>query len=203
MSHKQNYIDAQKRDCREHWFKDHKATRISVVNGADFPQIIDWSKPGTWTYGCRFIIYRRWLCVVGDIGEATFEWSEDLTLDFLAQIDFGYFLSKCRASPSGKDFDQWDIDVLELYRVERLAELKQRAGTDDEAEEDKDELDVLENNSRCVKDWWESAVRDYYDATGDAEGASSLMDYGKVPSVHAIGIFVGLQMAIAQLKSGI
>lgn len=198
MNHTQNHITQQSERCRKEWFKDHRAklttpsVEISVLN---------WANPKSWNYGCRFIIHRHWLCIVGDIGEATFGWSEDLTLEFLAQIDFGYFLSKCRASPEGRRFEQWDADVLELYRLERLSELKQRAGTDDEAEEDKAELEVLENNSNCAKDEWDSAVRDYYDETGDAEGASSLASFGDVPSCHAIGMFVGLQMAIAQLNA--
>ncbi len=203
MNHTQNYIEAQKTICRDEWFRSHKATTINLAMPIAGEGIISWENPKSWNYGCRFIIHRRWLCVVGDIGEATFEWSEDLTLEFLAGIDFGYFLSKCRASPEGRKFEQWDTEVLELYRLERLAELKQRAGTDDETHEDSAELEVLENNSKCSKDEWDSAVRDYYDATGDAEGASSLAGYGDVPSVHAIGMFVGLKMAIAQLKGGV
>lgn len=196
MNHTQNYIESQKTICRDEWFKTHKVNHIKAADC----ELINWQNPKSWNYGCRFIIHRRWLCVVGDIGEATFEWGNDITLEFLAQIDFGYFLSKCRASPEGRDFEQWDTEVLELYRMERLAELKQRTGTDDEAHEDSAELEVLENNSKCSKDEWDSAVRDYYDETGDAEGASSLASFGDVPSVHAIGMFVGLQMAIAQLK---
>lgn len=57
------------------------------------------------------------------------------------------------------------------------------------------------DNTRLGKDEWRAIAQDYCDATGDAEGASSISDMGVVPSVHAIGMFVGLQMAIAQLKS--
>jgi len=98
-------------DPRIHWFKDHKAKILAGPPLDDCPVlIINWQNPASWNYGCRFIIHRRWLIVVGDIGEAVYEWSEDLSLDFLASLDFAYFLSKCQASPAGKNFVQWDSD---------------------------------------------------------------------------------------------
>jgi hypothetical protein len=50
------------------------------------------------------------LTVLGDIGEAVYEWGQDISLEFLASLDFGYFHGKCQASESGRDFDIWDVD---------------------------------------------------------------------------------------------
>lgn len=200
MNHTQNYITQQSETCRKEWFKEHKAELAYLASDlANGIKLINWQNPKSWNYGCRFIVHRRWLCVVGDIGEATFEWSSDITLEFLAQIDFGYFLSKCRASPEGLKFEDFDNRIAELHRVDRVAELKS-IPEDDHHEDYDEELQVLEEISGGWKDEYDAAARDYYDATGDAETAGDISGMGVVPSVHAIGMFVGLQMAIAQLK---
>lgn len=200
MSAKTDYIAQQQDTCRKEWFKDHTASIIAGSLTFETPVlIIGWQKPDTWNYGCRFIIYRRWLCVVGDIGEATFEWNQDITPEFLGSLDFGYFMSKCEASPSGKDFEDWDNNVASRNVQERIAELRQST---DLADEDQRELEVLTEEllwDMTDKDGARLGATDYFENTGDAEGASSLSTMGKVPSVHAIGMFVGLQMAIAQL----
>lgn len=184
---KHDYIEQQKRACETERFKDHKA---SSDHDTIIGTLINWQKPGTWNYGCRFIIHRRWLIVVGDIGEATFEWSEDLTLEFLAGIDFGYFLSKCRASEHGRKFEQWDAAVA-YANIAGAQAIYHTHGID--------ELEGIDRNS--CKDDYEEAARACYDRTGDAESASSIASAGLVPSVHAIGMFVGLQMAIKRLKN--
>lgn len=201
MTPKAEYVEQQMKDCREIWFKNHVANIICDVHEPTRGDtiIINWQNPKSWNYGCRFIIHRRWLCVVGDIGEATFEWSQDLTFNFLAGIDFHYFLGKCEASPSGKDFTQWDTKIAEAYRNMRIKELSETPD-EDRSESDAEELGILEGNEDCSENEWKQSAQDYYDETGDAEGAGSISDFGKVPSVHAIGMFVGLQMAIAQLK---
>lgn len=200
MNPKSQYVEDQMQQCREHWFKDHVATTIVPVGVEETSsiQIIQWQNPKSWNYGCRFIIHRRWLCVVGDIGEAVFEWSEDLTLGFLGGLNFDYFMSKCQASPEGRSYESFDTDVAEQYRKMRIKELEEES---DKGDDSAKELELLKENSRLCKDEWRAIAQDYYDDTGDAEGASSISGMGVVPSVHAIGMFVGLQMAINQLKA--
>lgn len=199
MTPKQKYIESQTKDCRERWFKDHVAVWIDkpawVDSAAIAPtsaMLISWQNPKSWNYGCRFIIHRRWLCIVGDIGEAVFQWSEDLTLDFLAGIDLHYFLGKCQASPEGRKFEQWDGKVA--WQINRQWVEGEPLDTDL-----CEYLTELDKDS--TKEDYEEQAKNCYDDTGDAETASTISDMGVVPSVHAIGMFVGLQMAIAQLKA--
>lgn len=200
MNPKAQYVDQQSKVCREQWFKDHRATMLGnpITPAA---RVISWENPKSWNYGCRFIIHRRWLCVVGDIGEAVFEWSQDITLEFLASLDFGYFHSKCQASNSGRDFEQFDGEVAWKNAGQYIEELR-ALPPEDRHEHYAEEMEVLDSldQSSC-KDDYDTAARDIYDATGDAETASTVSDWGKVPSAHAIGMFVGLQMAIEQLKA--
>ena len=190
MNPKTQYVDAQMKICREQWFKDHRANMLGnpITPAA---KVISWEKPQSLNYGCRFIIHRRWLCVVGDIGEAVFEWSQDLTLEFLASLDFGYFHSKCRASASGNKFEQWN--PREAWQS--LKQLEQEYGHDGITKYTK------ELTTGSCKDEYEYAARKFYEKTGEAELASMIVSGGNAPSVHAIGMFVGLKMAIEQLKA--
>lgn len=203
------YVEEQKRICQAEWFKDHKAQCQATGDIGKIvwstSLLIHWQNPKSWNYGCRFIIHRQWLIVVGDIGEAVYQWSDDITLEFLAQLDFGYFLGKCQASEKGRDFSMWDSGVAEQKRSARIAEIKTPSQPLEEGEEEypespeADELEALEELEGQPEDEFKAKAQDYYDATGDAEGAGDLSSMGKVPNCRAIGHFVGLQMAIKQL----
>lgn len=194
---KTEYINTQKKICRDEWFKDHVASIIlgHVGHGLEPSNVqvtvINWKNPKSWNYGCRFIIHRRWLTVVGDIGEAVFEWSEDITLKFLASLDFDYFLSKCRASESGKDFEMWNSKAA----ISRLQEfLRDGTGTEQKVEDAIADLLPYSGN----KHEWCEAIYNGVATFKDYDFA--LSDAGSVPHTRAIGMFVGLQMAIASFK---
>lgn len=186
---KSEYIEEWKKRCRAEWFKDHVAT--TILNRPEVI-IINWQKPGTWNYGCRFIIHRHWLCVMGDIGEATFEWGQDVTTEFLGSLDFGYFMSKCRAAMNGRKDLDFDNAVGYTAAQEWLRD------AEDETAETYAAIREIESNT--PPDEVERIAREIYDDTGDSELAGMITDWFEVPSTHSIGMFVGLQMAIEQLK---
>jgi hypothetical protein len=196
---RQEWMDAQKRECREHWFKNHVAQCAATgdIGGLHWENalVIRWQNPASWNYGCRFIIHRQWLIVVGDIGEAVYQWSEDISLGFMAGLDFGYFHGKCVASESGRAYVEWDIYVAETNCAARLAELR----ADEPSRHRDTEIELLEVLGRADRDDYKAAAQEYYDTTGDCDGAGNIVDMGEVPSGRAIGHFVGLQMAIQQL----
>jgi hypothetical protein len=174
---------------REVHFKDHRATIIAPLEDSPVA-VINWQKPGTWNYGCRFIIHRRWLVVVGDIGEAVFEWGQDITPEFLLKINLDYFLGKCQASHNGRKFEGWNNQVALENSVRFFS---------DGMESLRNEL-CAEFTLGTSKDEYEAVARVYYDSTGNAECASAISSFGIVPDSCAIGMFVGLQMALALLK---
>jgi hypothetical protein len=206
MSHQSEYVNQQSQLFKDDWFKDHKVAVTSQVpdllnaTWAD-ALVIRFTNPKSWNYGCHFIIHRKWLTVVGDIGEATYEWSGDLTLNFLASLDFDYFFSKCVASESGKKFTDWKTKIAEAYVKDRIAEIK-AMDPEDQGKDDKKELEILEDlGVGGDKSDYDSAAREYYDATGDGEGASAIAEYGDVPSGRCIGHYLGLKLAIEQLRA--
>ncbi len=201
-SPKREYYDQQAKRF-ELDFKNHKATLLvdqpqrlyDVRNGI---QVINWQAPGTWIYGCRFIIHSSWLTVLGDMGEAVYQWSEPITPQFLKGLDFDYFMGKCQASPHGKQFMTFDSRVafqnLSDFRAEQETE---PAFDPNQQSEFLAVLDGLEMSSS--KDEYFIAATEVYDDTGDSEMASQIMEFGLVPDCQAIGHFIGLKMALTQL----
>lgn len=186
--------EQQERDIRERWFKDHKA---SVLTQGEVATIINWANPESWNFGCRYIIHRRWLTVVGDIGEAVYEWSQDLTLPFLAGLDFGYFHGKCQASETGRNYTQWDS--VPAYESVRRFLAEQDA--EDHPGENDDWREHLRNlTAQSAKDEFEHAIHKAYSEGLDPECASMFLDAGTVPNIRALGHFIGLQMALEQLN---
>ena len=99
---------------RNDWFKTHVA-KFDETTFSDGTKILrlDWRRPGEVWYWVRYIISGRFLMVCGDIGEAVYEWSENLTWEFLAGCDSHYFASKCMASECGRGGRTWDSEVAE------------------------------------------------------------------------------------------
>jgi len=204
MNHNQEYFKRIEQDWRNQYFKNHQAAvpasgdyfGMTVANAL----VLRWANPESWNYGCHFIIHRRWLTVVGDIGEAVYEWSSDLTLNFLAGIDFGYFYGKCVSSPAGREFKNWDEMVAVLNVSARLAELKELPAEDQSCDHQA-EVDALELLGHESAEEYQRVASELYGETGDAELAGSIAEFGFVPDGRSIGHFVGLQMAIAQLRA--
>ena len=205
-NHCQTDINEQMAECRENWFQNHKAksSTTSMVLGDSTiglgTTIINWQNPNSWNYGCVFIIHKRWLIVTGDIGEAVYEWSSDITLEFLGGIDFSYFHSKCQSSEVGRHFTDWNEHVAKQYRADRIAEIKAK-DADDRSEGDDKALEVLEDLTEFDKHSFKAAAQEYYDEHGDGEGAQDIGDMGEVAHPRCIGHFIGLQMAIKQLEA--
>jgi len=189
-----NYVKDQSKRCREEWFQNHKATVL--LESADQGTIISWQNPDSWNYGCHFIIHRRWLIVVGDIGEAVYEWSQDLTLEFLAGLDFHYFHGKCQASETGRRFTQWSSKSAFKCLDDWLKENYDESGAKSETIE---ELQSLTENS--AEDEFKSVCDSVYRNGMDPEICSMFLEAGNVPNCRAIGHFVGLQMAIEYLRA--
>ncbi len=188
------YVEYWNQQYRDSWFKNHQAKILTQTYAVT---VIEWRNPESWNYGCRFIIHSQWLTVVGDIGEAVYQWSDKLTLNFLGGCAFHYFKGKCQASESGKDFQSFESELAAFGIAQWLKDEKQQ---DDFVPKDyHDTLSDLTEDT--CKDDFKSACQEVYDATGDGELAGMLMGFGEVPNVRCIGHFVGLQMAIAQLTA--
>lgn len=101
-------------EIRKEWFKDHVPD--FVIFSKDFIKI-KWKKPGEWN--CAIVYYldlkMGYLLVAGDLGEAVYQWSGPISLNFVANCNLDYFDSKCQASSCGERGREWNSDVAIDY----------------------------------------------------------------------------------------
>lgn len=87
-------------------------------------------RPNSGFYYIEFIMHNNYVHVTGDVGEATYWWSDRHDLAWVSQCDLSYFSSKCTASPVGVPFKTWTEKTatryLEHYWEEREDEERVR-----------------------------------------------------------------------------
>lgn len=104
-------------DIREQ-FSKHE---ITLLDTDDPVQRLVWKNPETINFSITYLLYNGTLCVMGDLGEATYCWSGDIkTFDWIADTNFGYFLGKCVSSENGRGYKTWEGDEAERFIKEYL-----------------------------------------------------------------------------------
>lgn len=185
---KPNMRRDQEKICREEWFKDHKAEMLAGPPAT----VIAWQNPKSWNYGCRFIIHAQWLAVVGDIGEAVYQWGQTIDLPFLAQLDLQYFHGKCQSSETGRRFQTWCSVTAYRNGIEAIDWLTEDKKQRFQGWDEQTPHDEFDHMLRAA----------YSDSGIDADTASTLSGCGYIIHPRCIGHWVGLQMAIKQLTGG-
>lgn len=170
---------------RERWFKNHKA----VFEEHGPLAMLTWHQEKNSCYWARYIIHGRCLMVYGDIGEAAYGWSQNVSFDWIAGLELDYFAGKCCASESGRRFVDWDHRIAE----ERIREELQDPSMKEEWLDD-----ALQHCS--LKTEWQMWL---HENGSDAFGADHYYELGEIGDVIGIrcqGHFVGIKMAIEQSK---
>lgn len=183
------------KEIREYWFKDHIAD-FQKIN--DRISILDWNRPDTICYSCRYVFDGSRVYVSGDIGEAVFclTWKADI--HSFNDIHIGYFEEKLSAySGERRDFDS-DKAVRRLR--EWVKGLKEEG-----IKYDHDEMKELFERARSCSssDEWRYAFQEQSDFISDLdqdywEWMYSIGD--EIPR-RIYGYLIGLQMASEQLKA--
>ena len=93
-------------------FKDHAAkitqfAKLDVNDAGCDIEVLTWKKPESYNYMVRYLVSGNTLCVYGDLGEAIYQWSENVTLEWISNLYLSYFKGKCQASEVGRDFREW------------------------------------------------------------------------------------------------
>lgn len=161
------------------WFSHHEVEPQS-------DSILKWRRPGTSIYAMTFLIERRHLIVIGDVGDAVYEWSQQLTWPFLARLDLGYFASKCRASPYGASFRTWYPECAKR-RIHEFVELADEGEIDETLRDDA--CDAVDT----VHDWCEWLQRHGEQLFGDwSEWAGIGFDL----DIQCVAHWVGLRQCL-------
>ena len=90
----------------QEWFQYHHADYYLYTESKTNSTItvINWRRPGTGNYAMQFMMTNNCVIVVGDVGDAIYGFGCNLTLEWLAKIDWHYFTNKCVASETGRDY---------------------------------------------------------------------------------------------------
>jgi hypothetical protein len=168
------------------WFVNHKAT---MKDGW-----LIWSAPNTSVYRCDFHVYRNNLIVVGDIGDAVFTWSQVVTFDWIAGLEFDYFMGKCQASETGRKLYDWNGE----YIMEILAEHLTNEETGDKSKLN-EALGLGARDAANYEQEWHQWVSANSDILGDDYGEWIMG--GQVHALRGRGMFEGLKLAVAQLEA--
>lgn len=192
-----SYVKELEKDVEVNWFENHKA----VLEGTGLLQRISWKDASTPAYAMEFILSNKSLIVTGDMGEAVFTFSSDITWEELNGFVTPYFFKKLTASSENRyEFNSEQAKIRleeyfkEMYSLNDMAELTGLPKC-----MYKELVDAAEM-SELLYDF-EDAVDDIFDnyqiiSTSHLE---NIMNSGKVFSSVIIGYIKGLKMALAQL----
>jgi len=162
---------------KEHgWFKNHKVTSHS-------PEFIVWTNPGTSVYRVDYALHGVFLVVLGDMGEAVYQWSQAISWEFLNGLDFSYFHSKCRASPTGFPWNDWCSRRAKEYLEDLFKE-----------DDSLDECDLQKSLAHIdFRADWDEFMREEGCAVFGADWCE--LSVGVVPALQCVGHWYGLQLA--------
>lgn len=196
------YYKKREEDIRARWFNNHVATwhaftpaltdNIQVHSAPRNIQCLTWRQPDSSNYYCRYIIDGRVLIVYGDAGDAVYGWSDKLTWEFLAGLDYDYFAGKCMASERGRGYKSWDGRRAEQRLKEHFAQDRSSNWTK--------ACGIGGEPSLHHKDEWLAWLREN-GTTAFGDDWYYMAEIGEVIDIRCQGHLIGIKMAFDQLKS--
>jgi hypothetical protein len=182
-------------DIKKHWFPEHKAT---LTQYGDL-QVLQWAKPGTNTYMCRYVFDGNKMYISGDIGTAVFWLTWKADIHSFDDIHVGYFEEKLTAYEGKRrnyDGDQAEKELKDWRK--RLNE----NGKKYDREMMRELINAAKSCSSTDEWTYEYVNGTYHEFISDLD-----YDYwdwiytiGDVMPVRIHGYLVGLKMASEQLK---
>jgi hypothetical protein len=211
-------LTANQKYLRDEAMAKHKAEMIQINPPTpQFYNLIVWKNPDHGTYRMDFVLYRNCLFVTGDCECAVYRWSQEITWDFLARCDYGYFFGKCDASSTGSRPTEWDSDKADK-RIEALfKEYVDDNFTPDS--EDEHGLEVFSKKDQAKLNTLYEAKRTLFGSNSSDElistignldekiredvlGSDYYMDFCNIGDVSSLQTWIhwqGLQLALTQL----
>ncbi len=192
-------------EIKGEWFKDHLA--ICAETSVKIPQerhitVIKWANPSSSCYSIRYTLLGGYLTVCGDLGDAIYQWGQDITPAFLARTSLGYFQEKCTASEVGRYFVQWNGDLARQRMASYIEDLRKDLQGDEDGlkkleEQIHPEFDPYEDSLGSKDEWWRWIGDHNEGIFSDPEG---LYRIGEETHVRCVSHWIGIQMAVEQLS---
>lgn len=190
-------ISKDDRETVERWFETHKATLLKDR----YSRIIDWRKPDTRSYAVTYTWQGSYMIVTGDLGITVFQ-VPAMSFEFFDDCELDYLIGKIVATSHSRQNDrvgyQWDSDAAKKHI---LAIKPNRWLTLGDRQELRKLRNILAENCHTKQEMLNQAHRysedleyifgyDWYD----------ILPQCYAPDLHITSHYLGLKMAIAQLK---
>jgi len=206
----EKYLTFEEREkiIRKEWFPKHEVRWYRYQNHniytddkkrpPDDIMFYHWRNPKhPMTYLVNYCFVRNILFVSGDIGEATYKFSDFVTMNGVANCNVDYFSSKCTSSEYGREYKQWDTPSA----VKWFKEFMKREDIVDREEIQeflKEGLEIMEGEYYGSE--WKEFILNHAYGVLDSEDSSYLSDIGMRVSWRCQGHLVGLKMINEQLN---
>ncbi len=169
-------------------------------NGDLFTEII-WKHPDHHYSEIRYVFRYGFLLVYGDLGEASYQWYPSVSPEFVADCTLDYMMEKCQASEKGRNFKEFSSEEAEKY-LRWYLNYEAECGTKESHyepisfEEVLKEYNIVEVDIGYAGEHEHAFVQFCYDTFIDFEG----YDGGHIYSIRAYHHWIGIKMAVEQLK---
>lgn len=164
------------------WFKTHKAQWLEGPK--DGASVLKWERPDSNIYSVNYIFLDRSLAIVGDIGDAVYEFSSPIGPKNFT-TDFHYFQTKLRASGDTKE---WNVEIAKASLEAEAQEYPNYA---------KDILEGLEHIENLFT--WQQFLLDA--PAFFTDDLTSYYEIGSVETIRHRAYLVGINEAAKQLWS--
>ena len=183
-------------EIRDNWFKNHVATLTTQGEIT----VLQWEKPGTRAYSCRYVFDGSKMYISGDIGSAVFDLTWKADVHSFNDVDIHYFDEKM--SPYSKDKRDFNGDKAG-QRIEKWKQELDAAGIQyDQEMMDNLIADAYGCSSR--EEWEIGCVNDQYNdfiVKLDLDYWEWIYTCGDEIPTRVYGYLCGLKMASEQLLS--
>lgn len=186
-----DFIEQKKEQFQSDIFKEHTAKHISTGPA----QVIEWYQPGTSFYSTTYVLFEGSLMITGDMGEAVYRDFNGTSFLELSNMSLESFTKRLVASSN----DRWDFDP-EIAKSE-LEEYRHFFPDEVQEEAVNSIREVI--NEYCTFEGYRfglSRVLADYDDELEGEDIAILCEIGRRIPSRLIAYWVGLQMAVEQLK---
>lgn len=181
---------------RENWFPNH----IAKIEQHGDIQVIKWYNESSSMYSMKFLLDGNRMHITGDVGTASFWFTEKSSVHSQSKYELGYFAEKLECMKG--DIYQFNDELAYEYLLEMEKELEEKeedlCARNKEWTYDKDTLKSLLYLAQycCSTEEWKQIVYNYEDFFFhlDQDWYEWAFDIGKEYSNRLLGYLVAIKM---------
>lgn len=177
----------------KYWREQFSEHEVHYANYGPYRELY-WAKPRTRINSILYVIRSHCLYVSGDLGDAIYHWSNNLSWEFLSNLGLDYFASKCEASEYGEGYLEWDDKVALSTAKEYIYEVTDKEPNDDLI------IDMQDALADGGKHGWAEFLNDHHELFGTDWWESRCL-CGETIALRCRIQLLGLRLSYARSKS--